>query len=114
MKVSSRARARSLLSSCAAALALVAAGLGAGDAVAQSERAAACGTANAALNRPATASSTENAGVPASAAVDGNPGTRWGSAFSDPQWLQIDLGSTVSVCQVALSWEAAYGKVFRI
>jgi len=114
MKVSSRARARSLISSCAAALALVAAGLGAGDAVAQSDRAAACGTANAALNRPATASSTENAGLPASAAVDGNPGTRWGSAFSDPQWLQIDLGSTVSVCQVALTWEAAYGKAFRI
>jgi F5/8 type C domain len=34
--------------------------------------AAGCGTANAALNHPATASSTENAGTPASAAVDGN------------------------------------------
>ena len=31
-----------------------------------------CGTANAALNHPATASSMENAGSPASAAVDGN------------------------------------------
>ena len=67
-----------------------------------------------ALNRPVTASSVENAGLPASAAVDGNTGTRWGSAFSDPQWLQIDLGSTVAVCQVVLSWEAAYGKAFRI
>ena len=34
-----------------------------------------CGTTNAAQGRPATASSTENAGTPASAAVDGNPGT---------------------------------------
>src|SRR5690242_4298936 len=35
-----------------------------------------CGTANAAQGRPATASTTENAGTPASAAVDGNTGTR--------------------------------------
>ncbi|MFF1820158.1 discoidin domain-containing protein [Kribbella sp. NPDC058245] len=118
MDVSSRLRARSLLVlQSLTALALVAAGLGAGDAAAgsrQQDRLAACGTANAALNRPATASSVENAGVPASAAVDGNPGTRWGSAFSDPQWLQIDLGSKLSICQVALTWETAYGKAFRI
>ena len=43
--------------------------------------------------KPATASSEENAGTPASAAVDGNAGTRWSSAASDPQWIQIDLGS---------------------
>ena len=47
--------------------------------------------------QPATASSAENAGTPASAAVDGNTGTRWSSAFSDPQWLQVDLGSSESV-----------------
>lgn len=41
--------------------------------------------------RPATASSTESASFPASAAVDGNTGTRWSSAFADPQWLQVDL-----------------------
>jgi F5/8 type C domain len=73
-----------------------------------------CGTANAALNRPATASSTENAGTPASAAVDGNASTRWSSAFSDPQWLQVDLGGSQQVCQVVLQWEAAYGKAFQI
>ena len=73
-----------------------------------------CGTANAAQGRPATASSIENAGTPASAAVDGNTGTRWSSAFSDPQWLQVDLGSTAAVCQVVLQWEAAYGRAFQI
>jgi hypothetical protein len=73
-----------------------------------------CGTANAALNQPATASSTENAGLPASAAVDGNTGTRWSSAFSDPQWLQVDLGSSKNICQVTLNWEAAYAKAFSI
>src|SRR2546430_226928 len=63
--------------------------------------------------KTATASSTENAGTPASAAVDGNTGTRWSSAFSDPQWLQIDLGATVSVCQVVLQWETAYATTFQ-
>src|ERR1017187_5532979 len=76
--------------------------------------AATCGTTTLALNHPATASSTENAGTPASAAVDGNLGTRWSSAFSDPQWLQVDLGSTQSICQVTLNWETAYGKAFQI
>jgi uncharacterized protein YndB with AHSA1/START domain len=73
-----------------------------------------CGTANAALNRPATASSVENATFPASAAVDGNAGTRWSSAFSDPQWLQVDLGSSQPVCQVVLQWEAAFARAFQI
>ncbi|HEU5473411.1 MAG TPA: discoidin domain-containing protein [Actinophytocola sp.] len=73
----------------------------------------ACGV-NTALGRPATASSAESAGTPASAAVDGNPGTRWASTFSDPQWLQVDLGGTVTVCQVVLSWEAAYATAFQI
>jgi hypothetical protein len=73
-----------------------------------------CGTTNAALNQPATASSTENSGTPASAAVDGSTTTRWSSAFSDPQWLQVDLGSSLTVCQVVLNWEAAYASAFQI
>src|ERR1017187_3173966 len=76
--------------------------------------AATCGTTTLALNKTATASSLENAGSPASNAVDGNLGTRWSSAFSDPQWLEVDLGSTQSICQVTLNWEAAYGKAFQI
>src|SRR5262249_2468886 len=73
-----------------------------------------CGATNAAQNKPATASSTENAGTPAAAAVDGNTGTRWSSAFSDPQWLQVDLGASTSVGQVVLNWEAAYATGYRI
>jgi F5/8 type C domain/Ricin-type beta-trefoil lectin domain/Putative Ig domain len=73
-----------------------------------------CGTTNIALNRPAIASSQENASFTAPNAVDGNTGTRWSSAFSDPQWLQIDLGSTQSICQVVLNWEAAYGRAFQV
>src|SRR5947209_445283 len=64
--------------------------------------------------KTATASSTENASFPAANAVDGNTGTRWSSAFSDPQWLEVDLGSSQSICQVGLQWEAAYATAFQI
>src|SRR5690349_7762671 len=64
--------------------------------------------------KPATSSSTENAGTPAAAAVDGNAGTRWSSHFADPQWLQVDLGSTATISQVVLQWEAAYATAFQI
>ncbi len=74
----------------------------------------ACGTTNVAQGKTATASSTENAGTPASAAVDGNAGTRWSSAFSDPQWLQVDLGSAQQICRVGLNWETAYARAFQV
>ncbi|MGH3415903.1 MAG: discoidin domain-containing protein, partial [Actinocrinis sp.] len=79
----------------------------------------AAGTAHAASTllsqgKTATASSAENAGTPASAAVDGDTGTRWSSAFSDPQWLEVDLGSSASVSQVVLNWETAYATAFQI
>src|SRR5258708_2427661 len=75
---------------------------------------AACGTTNVALNKTATSSSNENAGTTPNLAVDGNAGTRWSSAASDPQWLQVDLGSTQSICHVTLTWETAYGKSYTI
>jgi beta-glucosidase len=64
--------------------------------------------------KPATASSAENAGTAASAAVDGNAGTRWSSAFTDPQWIQVDLGGTAAVDQVELVWETAAARAFQI
>ncbi|MEH0844896.1 discoidin domain-containing protein [Micromonospora sp. CPCC 205711] len=74
-----------------------------------------CDTAtNAAQGRPATASSTENAGTPAGAAVDGSLTTRWSSAAADPQWLQVDLGASRTICRVTLNWEAAYARAYQI
>jgi beta-glucosidase len=64
--------------------------------------------------KPVTASSIEWAGTPAAAAVDGNPGTRWSSQFSDPQWIQVDLGATATIDQVVLVWEAAYARSYQI
>jgi hypothetical protein len=66
--------------------------------------------------KPATASSLESSAFPAGAAFDGRlTGTRWASKEkADPQWLQVDLGTTVRVSEVKLTWEAAYAKAYTI
>ncbi|MCO5998996.1 discoidin domain-containing protein [Actinoallomurus rhizosphaericola] len=69
---------------------------------------------NLSQGRPTTASSTEASGTAAANATDGNPSSRWSSAFSDPQWLQVDLGAVHQLSHVVLNWEAAYGKAFQI
>ena len=72
------------------------------------------GTVNLALNKPVVASSIEKSTLPAAAAFDGNATTRWSSAFSDPQWIYVDLGANYTVNRVKLTWEAAYAKAFKI
>ena len=70
---------------------------------------------NLALNKPTTVSSVENASYPGSAAVDGNAGsTRWSSAFSDPQWIYVDLGAVYSINEVRVRWEDAYGSNYLV
>ncbi|MFI7618219.1 discoidin domain-containing protein [Nonomuraea terrae] len=66
-----------------------------------------------ALRKTATAS-TEESSHPAAHATDGDPGTRWGSAYEDGQWIQVDLGSPVSFDRVVLVWESAYPKTYTI
>ena len=108
----SRRAAISMLAFAALVISVLVSGMGA---MAPKAAAATCGTTNVALNKTATASSYENqTAYPASAAVDGNTGTRWSSAFSDPQWLEVDLGSSQSICGVTLNWEAAYATAFQI
>lgn len=69
---------------------------------------------NLTLSRPVTVSSTEVAQFPGSAAVDGNPTTRWSSGYSDPQWISIDLGSSQSISRLVLKWETAYAKSYQV
>jgi hypothetical protein len=64
--------------------------------------------------RPALASSTETTAFPAGNAVDGNTATRWSSAFGDPQWIYVDLGSVATVTRVVLNWEAAFARAYQI
>ncbi|WP_238006671.1 ThuA domain-containing protein [Dactylosporangium sp. AC04546] len=76
------------------------------------------GTASAGLlsqGRPVSASSVEPGSPHAAAnAVDGNTATRWGSAYSDPQWISVDLGSVRTINRVRLNWETAYGRAYQI
>ena len=47
-------------------------------------------------------------------AVDGNPATRWSSAFSDDQWITIDLGAKADLTRVRLNWEAACAAAYQV
>jgi uncharacterized protein (TIGR02145 family) len=71
------------------------------------------GDTDIALNKAVTASGTESPFVPANA-VDGNSTTRWGSAFTDNQWLTVDLGATYTIIKVIIKWETASAKTYRI
>lgn len=51
---------------------------------------------------------------PASNAVDGDLSTRWASAFSSPQWIEIDLGATAVLSKVKLRWENAHAAAYQI
>jgi hypothetical protein len=68
---------------------------------------------NIALAKTVTVSSVESSNS-AESAADGNTATRWGSEFSDPQWIYVDLGDVYSVNKVILNWEVAYGKSYEI
>jgi uncharacterized repeat protein (TIGR03806 family) len=63
--------------------------------------------------KPVTVSSFEG-DLTGNKAVDGDPTTRWGSAFADPQTIEIDLQAAYNISEVMLQWEAAYGKVYKV
>ncbi|MFG2820467.1 discoidin domain-containing protein [Kitasatospora sp. NPDC048365] len=80
-----------------------------------SERAGAAVDPLLSKGKAATASSTEGSSYAAGKAFDGSTTTRWASAEGkDPQWLRVDLGANATVSRVKLSWEAAYGKAYRL
>jgi hypothetical protein len=59
------------------------------------------GSANLALERPATASS-QLVDAHASRAVDGDPDTIWSAGAGPPAWIEIDLGSAQPIGEVRL------------
>ncbi|MFD2329385.1 polysaccharide lyase family 8 super-sandwich domain-containing protein [Cohnella sp. GCM10020058] len=69
---------------------------------------------NLAEGKAATVSSTRAADVSAGNAVDGSLTTRWGSNYSDQQWIYVDLGASQPIEKVVLHWETAYGKEYQI
>ncbi|WP_406054443.1 discoidin domain-containing protein [Streptomyces sp. NBC_01077] len=73
---------------------------------------------NVALNKPTTASSFQpqsgDCPCPAANATDGNAGTRWASDWSDPQWIQVDLGAATAIRKLQLVWDPAYAKAYQV
>lgn len=63
-----------------------------------------------------TASSVErnDSNLKAENAVDGNKKTRWASEFSDPQWLELDMGGVKEIVGLTIDWEAAYARAYDI
>ncbi|MFB7951949.1 MULTISPECIES: beta-N-acetylglucosaminidase domain-containing protein [unclassified Streptomyces] len=68
------------------------------------------------LLRTATASSSgdETPDFPASAATDGDPGTRWSSPVEDGAWWQAELPRATRVGEVVLHWQDAYASRYRV
>ena len=64
--------------------------------------------------KPVTASSMEKEGVDPKNAVDGDRSTRWSSAFSDFEWVSVDLGESHPIQAIRLDWENAYGRDYKI
>ncbi len=62
----------------------------------------------------ATSSGDETPDFPASAATDGNPGTRWSSPAEDGAWLQFALAHPTRLGRLVLHWQDAYAARYRI
>ena len=67
-----------------------------------------------ALHAPADASSKDGDDHGPANVTDGDPATRWSSAYEDDQWIRVDLGSSQSFDRVDLTWEQAYAKTYVV
>jgi CxxC motif-containing protein (DUF1111 family) len=62
----------------------------------------------------ATSSAIERGDLGPEKAIDKNPGTRWGSAFSDNQDLTLDFGTGVAVSRLLIQWENAHATRYEV
>lgn len=69
---------------------------------------------NIAYRRPVVVSSTDDAANAGANAVDANSNTRWSSAYSDHEWIIVDLGAIYDINRVRLVWEVAYARAYQI
>jgi hypothetical protein len=67
-----------------------------------------------ALHKTATSSPVDESDHQPGNATDGDPNTRWSSAFDDNQWIEVDLGSVQSFDRVDLTWEQAYAQTYVV
>ncbi|MFE0807550.1 discoidin domain-containing protein [Streptomyces sp. NPDC058848] len=73
---------------------------------------------NVALDKSTTASSFQQSygdcPCEPAKATDGRTDTRWASDWSDPQWIQVDLGAATPVRKLQLVWDPAYAKSYDV
>ena len=62
----------------------------------------------------AIASSMERGDLSAAAAIDHNAATRWGSGFSDDQYLTLDFGTSQLITRVHIDWENAHATQYLL
>lgn len=48
------------------------------------------------------------------APFDGDPETRWASAYKDGEWIYMDFGKPKTVSRIVIKWEQAYAPSFEI
>lgn len=68
---------------------------------------------NRSLSRTVKASST-NKNFPPEAAIDGNPATYWRSGAETSPWIYVDLGKTLEINRVVLSWGNIYATSYHL
>lgn len=67
-----------------------------------------------------TSSGDENNNNTADKVIDGNPATRWESAWGngvedpDNAWLQFDFGEKTAIGSMKIEWERAYGEEYAL
>jgi hypothetical protein len=71
---------------------------------------------NLAMNGTTLTSSDHTSTNVGPKAVDGviADTSRWESNYSDPQWIEIDLGAAKTIHSVVITWQSAAGKDYRI
>ncbi|TFW30180.1 c-type cytochrome [Duganella callida] len=62
----------------------------------------------------AMTSSYERGDLDAPAAIDGKDNTRWGSGFSDNEWLTLDFGQSQTINRVKINWENAHATEYEL
>ena len=62
----------------------------------------------------ATSSASTTVEMAPAKAIDGDPATKWGGAFSQGHWYQVDFGRRVSVGAVELHWEWGGARAYSL
>lgn len=76
-----------------------------------------CAAAAPVVSKPyprAWASSLENEALRADLVTDGNPESRWSSAFADSQWIVIDLVEPVEIRTLTIVWNTAAAASYTV